>query len=243
MVAGLGGDDTISAGIGFATVGVGLTLDGGPDADTIAGSDAADRILGGDGPDTIDPNRGDDTVFAGAGDDTVIWDPGDGSDTVEGQAGADSLAFNGANANEKFEVAPNGGRVRFTRDIGTIVMDLDDVETVDLHARGGIDSVTVDDLSATDLTHVAVDLAVATGGGDGAADSVTVSGTAGVDSIVVTGAGTSVNVTGLHASVAITDAEGANDSLDIETGDGDDTVDHSGLPPGIINLLIDGAPA
>ncbi len=59
----------------------------------------------------------------------------------------------------------------------------------------------------------------------------------------MTGAGTSVNVTGLHASVAITDAEGANDSLDIETGDGDDTVDHSGLPPGIINLLIDDAPA
>ena len=35
-------------------------------------------------------------VLMGAGDDTFVWDPGDGSDTVEGQAGADTLLFNGS---------------------------------------------------------------------------------------------------------------------------------------------------
>ena len=40
----------------------------------------------------------------GAGDDTFQWDPGDGSDVVEGQDGADSMLFNGANVAENFDV-------------------------------------------------------------------------------------------------------------------------------------------
>ena len=37
-------------------------------------------------------------------------------------------------------MSANGGRVRFTRDVANIVMDLDDIETVDLNALGGADT-------------------------------------------------------------------------------------------------------
>ena len=191
----------------------------------------------------LDGNRGEDVVLAGADDDTMQWDPGDGSDTLEGQAGSDTLLFNGSNINEIFDVSANGGRVRFTRNVANITMDLNDVEHIDLRALGGADTAVVRDLTGTDLVDVAVDLAAAGGGGDGQADSVTVEGTAGVDAMVITGAGTSVSVTGLHTSVSIAGAEAANDRLDIETGDGSDTVDTSGLPAGIIQLFIDGVPS
>ena len=44
------------------------------------------------------------------------------------------------NINERMEVSANGGRVRFTRDIANIVMDLNDVETIDVKALGGADT-------------------------------------------------------------------------------------------------------
>jgi Ca2+-binding RTX toxin-like protein len=241
-VSALGGPDTISAGNGIAVTGIALTLDGGADADTINGGDGADVLIGGDGSDLLDGNRGNDTAFGGTGDDTFTWDPGDGSDTLEGQDGADTLAFHGANISEKLDLAANGGRLRLTRDVASIVMDVDGVETVALRALGGADLVTVDDLSATDVGAVQVDLGASGGGGDAALDSVVVHGTAGDDSIAVSGSGTSAAVSGLAATVSIANAEFANDSLDIETDAGSDTVDASGLDAGVIQLLVDGAP-
>ncbi len=44
-------------------------------------------------------------------------------------------------------MSANGARVRFTRDIGNITMDLNDVEAVDVRALAGADTITVDDLS------------------------------------------------------------------------------------------------
>ena len=82
----------------------------------------------------------------GAGDDTFVWDPGDGSDVIEGQDGADTMRFNGANVAEKFDLSANGSRLRFFRDVGNITMDTAGVERVDVNALGGIDLVTVNDL-------------------------------------------------------------------------------------------------
>ena len=39
----------------------------------------------------------------GAGDDTFVWNPGDDNDTIEGQAGVDTLLFNGANVERKHQ--------------------------------------------------------------------------------------------------------------------------------------------
>ena len=117
-----GGNDVITAGNGLASL-INLTLDGGAGNDTITGGDGNDILLGGDGNDLVAGGRGNDTALLGAGDDTFVWNPGDGSDTVEGQAGADTLRFNGANVSEKIDISANGGRVRFTRDVGNVTMD------------------------------------------------------------------------------------------------------------------------
>jgi Ca2+-binding RTX toxin-like protein len=185
-----GGDDSFSAAGNLAAL-IGVTVDGGTGNDTILGGNGADTLLGGDGNDFIDGNQGNDIARLGAGDDVFQWDPGDGSDIVEGQDGTDTLLFNGANINEKFDVSANGERVRFTRDIGNIVMDVNDVETIHVNALGGTDSVTVNDLTGTDLTQVAIHLAGTIGGttGDGSADTVTVNGTNGNDIVGILAGG------------------------------------------------------
>ena len=62
-------------------------------------------------------------AYLGSGDDTFVWDPGDGSDIVEGQAGRDTMLFNGAAAAEHVDLSANGRRLRFFRDVGNITMD------------------------------------------------------------------------------------------------------------------------
>jgi Ca2+-binding RTX toxin-like protein len=235
-----GGDDTVTAGNGLASL-IQLTVDGGAGNDTITGGDGADVLLGGDGNDTVIGGRGNDVALLGAGDDTFVWNPGDGSDTVEGQAGQDIMLFNGANVSEKIDLSANGGRLRFTRDVASITMDVNDVERVDFNALGGADTVTVNDLSGTDVTKVNLNLAGTPGGaGDGQADAVIVNGTNGDDVATVVGDGSGVAVSGLAALVNITGAEAANDLLTINAQAGDDVVQASGLLAGAIRLQADG---
>ena len=235
-----GGDDVITASNGLAGL-IKLTIDGGAGNDTITGGDGDDTLFGGDGNDIIAGGRGNDTALLGAGDDTFVWNPGDGNDTVEGQAGNDTLVFNGANVAEKVNIAANGSRVRFTRDVANITMDLNGIENIDFTARGGADNITVGDLTGTGVTQVALDLAgtPGTGQGDGAADQVTVNGTGQADNIQVTGSGTTVAVNGLAEQVTLTGAE-ATDQLTIASGNGNDTINAGALPAGILGLTIDG---
>jgi Ca2+-binding RTX toxin-like protein len=236
-----GGDDSFSATGNLAAL-IQITVDGGAGNDTILGSNGADLLLGGTGNDFIDGQQGNDVAFLGAGEDTFQWDPGDGSDVVEGQDGTDKLLFNGSAGNEIFTASANGGRVLFTRNLGNIVMDLDDVERIDLNALGGTDTVIVNDLSGTDVVEVNVNLAGTIGGtaGDGAADVVIANATNGDDIIDVVGAGSSVSVLGLAARTNIANSEGANDSLLINALGGDDSITATTLPAGIIKLTIDG---
>src|SRR5262249_22746493 len=99
------------------------------------------------------------------------------------------------------------------------------------------------DLSGTDVTEVNVDLAgtPGTGVGDGAADNVIVTGTAGEDVVVVAGDATGVSVLGLAARVNIVGAEAANDRLTINAGAGDDAVEASGLTATSIALTANGS--
>jgi len=236
-----GGNDSFSATGNLAAL-IKVTVDGSAGDDTLLGTNGADLILGGDGNDFVDGQQGNDVALLGAGDDVFQWDPGDGSDVVEGQDGIDTLLFNGSAANERFEVSANGGRVLFTRDVGNIVMDLNDVETVNLNALGGTDTVTVNDLSGTDVTQVNVNLFGTIGGtaGDAAADTVNVMGTNGGDIIDVLGAGTSASVVGLSARVDITGLEGANDTLVVNGLGGNDAITATTLPAGVVKLTIDG---
>ena len=230
-----GGDDAFSATGNLAAL-IRITVDGGTGNDTILGSNGIDIMLGGDGNDFLDGQQGNDIAFVGAGDDVFQWDPGDGSDVVEGQAGNDRLLFNGSAANERFTASANGGRVLFTRDVGSIVMDVDNVEIIDLKAFGGADTVTVNDLSGTDVTAVHSDL----GGADAQQDAVVVSGTNAGDAVDIAGSGTSASILGLPAQVNIARTEGANDRLALNALGGEDVVDASDLLAGVVKLTIDG---
>ena len=231
-VNGLAGNDTIDAS-GLRAGAVVLSLNGGAGNDLLVGSAGDDVINGGTGTDV---------AFMGDGDDTFVWNPGDGSDTVEGQGGSDRMVFNGANVGEQFDVSANGGRVRFSRNVGNVTMDLNGVEDVNLNAFGGADTVTVNDLTGTDLTQLNIDLGnpPGSGAGDGQPDAVIVSGTSGDDAVTVAGDASGVSVIGLAAQVNIMGAEAANDRLSINTLGGDDVVDASGLSNNAIGLTANG---
>jgi Ca2+-binding RTX toxin-like protein len=236
-----GGNDSFSATGNLAAL-INITVDGGTGNDTILGSNGIDTLLGGDGNDFIDGQQGNDVAFLGAGNDVFQWDPGDGSDVVEGQDGTDTMLFNGSGGAEIFEASANGGRVRFTRNLGNIVMDMDGVENLDLNALGGTDTVIVNDLSGTDLVDVNVNLAGTINGtaGDGAADVVIANATNGDDVINVLGAGSSFSVVGLAARIDVTNSEGANDSLVINALGGDDNITATTVPAGVVRLTLDG---
>jgi len=242
VIKGLGGDDTINATLVQAGVVNNTTLDGGTGNDEIFGSRGVDFLFGGDGNDFVDGFRGNDSAQLGAGDDVFEWDPGDGNDTIEGQDGTDTMLFNGANIDENIDISANGGRVRFTREQANITMDLNGVENIDFNAFSGADTITVNDLSGTDVTKVNLNLdsAQGTGAGDGAVDNVLVNGTAAADAIVITGSAGNVTVAGLPATVSITGSE-ATDTLTLDAQGGDDVVDASGLAAGVTTLTLNGS--
>ena len=236
------GDDTVrlDTANGAFTTAKPTVVDGEKGDDTLIGGSGNELFFGGRGSDFVDGNGGADTAFLGEGADTFVWDPGDGSDVVEGQGGFDTHIFNGAGGNEIFAATANGGRVTFTRNTGGIVMDLNTIEALDVRALGGADSVTINDLTGTDLTSVDVDLAGAIDGADSdrAADTVTVTGTAGKDTIAATADGNAVEVDGLAGAVRVTHADSAFDALVVDSGAGDDDVSVAQAVNGLIQVTV-----
>ena len=227
---GLGGDDILNA-FSLPADRIQLTMNGGLGADMFLGSQGNDLINGGDG---------NDVAFMSAGDDTFVWNPGDDNDTVEGQAGFDTMLFNGANVAENIDISATGGRVRFFRNVANVTMDLNDVEGIDFNALGGADVMVVHDLSGTDVTEINLDLARRADSVMPQPDSVIVEGTNGDDVIQVSGDASGVAVVGLAAQVNITGAEAANDRLTLNARAGDDVVEASGLAAGAIQLTANG---
>ena len=214
VMEGNGGDDQL-----------GLDPTGGPlPSATITGGDGNDRLVG------------------GAGDDAFVWLSGDGNDTIEGQGGSDELIVQGSNDPEDVDVAANGGRAVFTRNVGAVTIDLNDVEAIEFQALGGIDSVAVGDLSGTEVTEVRVELAAVSGGGDGRADTVAVDGTPGTDAVAVVDETGAVRVSGLPAGVLLSHPEPA-DTLAIATLGDTDVVDATSAGSGVVAIAIDGGAA
>ncbi len=236
----LGGNDHVDA-TALKADAIELGADGGAGDDTLLGGAGADVLRGGDGNDTVDGNQGADVAILGTGDDRFVWDPGDGSDRVEGQDGHDAMQFNGSNAAEQFDVSANGSRVRFTRDVGAITMDLAGIEEIDLAALGGADRLTVNDVSGTDLSEIQPDLSGGAGQiDDGAADQVVVNGTDRADAITASGRQGKVSVAGLAATVDIANANAAQDQLAVNGLAGDDAITGSGLTADSIGFHADG---
>src|SRR5690606_27081205 len=95
-------------------------------------------------------------------------------------------------------------------------------------------------LSGTDVERIELDLRGPDGGGDGAADTVTVNGTQGADVFGVTGDAGGINVFGLPAAVDIFHQEAGNDRLVLNGLGGDDVIDATGLEADGIQLTMNG---
>jgi Ca2+-binding RTX toxin-like protein len=239
VVNSLGGDDAVTATTLPAGV-IKLTIDGGVGGDTLLGSQANDVFLGGDNDDFVIGDNGNDLALMGAGKDSFQWNPGDGNDTLEGQDGADTMLFFGANIGENIDIVANGGRVLFVRDVASVTMDLDDVESIDFRALGGADNIVVGDLSGTDVTSNGLDLRGPNGGGDGAADTITANGTQAIDTFGAAGDAGGVNVSGLSAATSISFPEQASDRLTLNGLGGDDVIDATSLAADGIQLSMNG---
>ena len=228
---------------GAFTDSIPTTIAGGAGDDSLIGGAGAETLLGGDGNDTIDGGKGNDTAYLGDGNDVFSWDPGEGSDVIDGQAGSDRMLFNGGAGADTVTMSANFGRLTFFRNPGNVTMDTDNVEIVDFNALGGPDSVTVNNLTDTDVTQTNLDLTAELGGStaDGAIDNVVVNGTKGDDTINVDGSRTGVDVTGLATAVSITHAD-PTDVLSVNTVAGKDSVIVNGVA-GLLQLLVDGTPA
>ncbi len=255
VVNGLKGDDRITAVEGMAGQGIPLILDGGKGNDTIDGSDGDDLLIGGSGHDVLDGDRGNDLVLGGSGNDTFVWDPGDASDTLEGGNGFDQLRFNGSNVGEILDLSANGGRLRLTRNVANIVMDIDDVELVTCNVLGGADTIDVHDLSATAVKTVHVDLAALLGGesGDTQADTIRLVGTGAAETFTARAEGTSLRVDGAGAEVLLQHADPAvdralvdgvgSDQLHVMGTNGNDVIELMASPNGGVRAMFEGVPA
>ena len=140
------------------------------------------------------------------------------------------MLFNGANIAENFDVSANGGRVRFTRNVANIIMDLNDVEAIDVKALGGADNLIVNDLSGTDVTNIDSDLA-APAAATTAADNVIANAHERQrrrDRRRQRAVRASV---GLAARISVSGAIAGSDRVTVNALDGDDVVDASGWPP------------
>jgi Ca2+-binding RTX toxin-like protein len=235
----LGGDDVIDAST-IPTGAVGLLVDCGLGADIVFGSQGRDQVIGGDG---------DDVALLGAGDDEFSWRSGDDNDTIEGQDGSDTLVFNGGNVAENIEIQANGGRVRLFRDVATVTMDLNDVETIEVNPVGGIDRIVVHDLTGTDVDFVQIDLAGTLGGtsGDARVDTIIAEATDGNDTatlsvrsgdLVLDGLASQIAVEHFEASdLLLVDGAAGADTLVVE---GEDAAEQLTITPNVTNVRITG---
>lgn len=219
-----------------------VVLNGGPEGDvldaasfagarlTLDGGDGDDVLLGSPEGDVVDGGRGDDVAFLGNGNDRALARADDGDDTVDGQEGSDVVVVEGDASDEELSLSARGGRAQLLR-ASTPDLDTHGIERLELATGEGADSLTLEDLSGTDLAEVRADL----GGG---ADDASIRGTNRADHIDVSGGRSDgVRVDGLATVLTLADPE-PTDSLEIRTAPGADIVETSRLAPGTLSVSV-----
>jgi hypothetical protein len=229
---------------------------------TMIGDDGNDDFLAAaPGPVTIQGGAGDDFVDgggAGTGQETISLGDGNDrfkslingfivggtrSDIVDGGTGQNTMEVDGAFASETVSLSANAGHLIVDHDRGRIdannIQDVTWVGFGGLDEGGGGDQIAVNDLSSTDVVRFTPDFTdpLDNTGPNNSADQLTVRGTAGVDHITISGSGANITVAGLTPTVTPINLNSA-DTLRIETLDGNDTVNSSGLQRGLVQLQV-----
>jgi len=189
-----------------------------PGSNTVDGAGGDDTIIGSGENDLLSGGTGADVVNAGGGNDTVVWTLGDGTDSVDGGAdtdllqietqadgdttgAADTVTLSQTGSDNDLMVVVNGG----TAVVAT------SIETVDVFTGDGDDSLTVSNISGTDVTNNTVRAEL--GAGDDYA-----SGAAGFRNVQFLGEGGDDTLIGSTLNDFI-DGGSGNDSLFGNVGD------------------------
>mgnify|MGYP002629681965 CR=1 FL=1 len=203
-----------------------VTIDAGTGDDNVTGGSAADNISGGEGSDVITGGGGDDIIDAGVGDDKVVWSAGDGNDTVDGGDGFDEMNLTLSStqpASLSISADANGNVILVTDDGSTLT--LDGIEDVVINAGSAGTSITIGDLTGTDIAQDT--LYFVGGAGDDALDAsatdrrINATGNAGNDTLI-SGSGNDTLSGG--AGNDLLDAGSGSGVDNISGGDGDDTI-------------------
>ncbi|MEO0539810.1 MAG: calcium-binding protein, partial [Cyanobacteria bacterium P01_A01_bin.105] len=129
---------------------------GGKGDDTILGGAGTDVIFAGKGNDIVVGQTGNDVAFLGSGKDRFIWNNGDGSDFINGGAGYDTTQVNGADGpGDQFDLRAAHGQAIFNRlNLGLFTLTNEEVEAFKINGQGGDDTLTVGDLTGSDVRKV-----------------------------------------------------------------------------------------
>ena len=236
-----GGDDSFSATGNLAAL-IAITVDGGAGNDTILGGNGVDLLLGGEGNDFVDGQQGNDVAFLGAGDDTLPV--GSGRRQRHGRRPGRHRHDGVQRQRRRRDLRrrpPTASALRFTRNVGNIVMDIDDVELVDLNALGG----SRHHHRQRPVRHRCGRVRRRPGrrsadGDDLAADNVVVNGTNGDDVAIVTGQGPTRRSPVSRPWSRCPAPIAGSDRVTVNALAGDDVVDASGLSADSALLTLDG---
>ncbi|MEO1126521.1 MAG: calcium-binding protein, partial [Cyanobacteria bacterium J06639_16] len=95
-------------------------------------------------------------AFLEDGDDRFIWNNGDGSDFINGGLGFDVTQVNGADGpGDEFDLSQVNGQAIFNRlNLGLFTLTNEEIEQFEINGQGGDDSLTVGDLTGSDVQKV-----------------------------------------------------------------------------------------
>lgn len=180
---------------------------------------------------SVNGGPGDDTLLGGPLGETFVWNPGNGSDTITAGAGVDLLLFNGANVAEIFSIVAEAPGFGLLRNIATVHVHAQGVESLTLSALEGTNTITIGNLAGV------ADLSLVTCSGGTSADVFDGSAQAnpGISLVLSGGSGNDTLSGGAAADTLvggqgddILSGGGGNDTFTWSPGDGSDTVTGSG---------------
>ena len=232
----------------------------GAGSDFVHGGDAFDIIFGGGGSDTLAGDRGNDKLFGDDGTVTIVndvnaqpviatldlgfsggdlftWAVGDGSDTVDGQLGSDRLDLIATDGSEQVTLGASGAG--FSAAVGAETLGVSRVETANVEAGRGADTLTVNDLGASGL--VLLNLAL---GADSVSDAVIINGSSGADVFTLGPSANGVPVQkegGVTIDVSAAGPASGGDTVTLNSGGGADIVNVQGTRAGTFTTVNGGA--